>query len=79
MAKRKQPEPSLVCPDSKVEVTEEAALDNGVPVNQETAWGGSPIPNCGAGEVIGTTRVNVPSPAVTGRPLTDEEQATEAF
>ena len=60
-------------------MTEDAALGNGVPVNQEAARGGSPVTNCGTGEVIGTRGVSVPSPIVTGRPLTDEEQAAEAF
>lgn len=79
MAKRKQPEPTLVCLDSNIEVAEGAALCNEVPVSQRATGEGVPATNCGAGEASRPAGVSIASPSVTGRPLTVEEQTTEAF
>lgn len=79
MAKRKQHEPTLVCLDSNIEVAEGVALGNEVPVSQGANGEGVPATNCGTGKVNGPTGVSIPSPSVTRRPLTVEEQTAEAF
>ena len=69
MAKRKQPEPTLVCLNSNIEVVEGVALGNEVPVSQGATKEGVPTTNCGTGEVSGPAGVSIPSPSVTGNRL----------